>query len=170
MPNLSRRDEVADQPAQPAERVLGAECRGQPVRRLDAVLQRDDDGGGPDERSHGVGGRVHLPRLDPEQHDVHGADRRGIVGGVRRADDEVAFDAGHAQAGPTDSRQVLAAGDEGDILPRLGQPTAEIAPDRPASEHRDAHAASRRWTCDDGDADAVKVIESMAGVTSVRLG
>jgi hypothetical protein len=39
---------------------------------------------------------------------------------------------------------VLAARDERDVLARFGEPAAEVAPDRPASEHRDAHAGFPR--------------------------
>src|SRR6185295_19310001 len=42
----------------------------QPLVRINAVLERDDRGGGPDDWPDRCTGTLHVPQLDAEQHEI----------------------------------------------------------------------------------------------------
>jgi hypothetical protein len=85
--------------------------------------------------------RVEVIGLYAQEHEIHGADRRGIVGG-RHGTGEIADDAGlDREAARPEGIQVGPPRDERHILAGPGQQTAEEAAHPAAPHHCDPHDA-----------------------------
>ena len=63
---------------------------GQPVRSVDAILDRDNGGIRADQRLDECAGGLQVPELGCEDHIVHRADFRRIIGRLGRVQQEVA--------------------------------------------------------------------------------
>ncbi len=123
--------------------MLGAENRSEPLRAIDAVLQRDDACVGSDQRKGLLGGRLGIPQLDREHHDVHRSDPGWIVGDVRLGQMKVAERTLHLEAGPAHRFEIGPACDEEHVVPGRRQARAEIAPDGPGCHNCDPHLPYR---------------------------
>jgi hypothetical protein len=80
-----------------------------------------------------------MPGFDTNQHRIH---RTHLIRAIRRLgwlDHKIAQDAVHLQSIGLDSAQVVAAGDEGNLLASLRQPPAEVASHTARAEDRDSH-------------------------------
>ena len=110
-----------------------AEDRDQPLRRVDAVLQRDHRGVGPDQRLDVLARAFDVPQLDAEQHEIDRADalrdRRSpgsAPDGSRRAPPSI------LQARALHRREMRAARDEGDVGPAFASAAPNPPPTPPA--------------------------------------
>ena len=138
--DVAGRLDPGDDAAEAAEHALGAEGVGELGGRVDAVEEGDDEGVGAEERPHRLRGLGDLPGLHAEEDRVGRAERRRVVGGAGGVDREVAGDAADAEAVLPDGAEVVAPGDEGDVLAGLGEATAEVGADGAGAEDGDAHA------------------------------
>src|SRR6185295_10796620 len=139
--DAARGDDLADRAAEAPEHPLSPEHRGQLRGSLDAVLERHDERFGSEERREGARRLAELPGLDAEDHRVDRPDLGRVVGRLGRVDDDLPLGRLDVQAAFPDRAQVLAAGDEPDLLALAGarELGAEI-PARPAGpEDRDLH-------------------------------
>src|SRR6266478_1891594 len=87
-----------------------------------------------------LAGRLDIPELHAEEHQIDGADCGGVVGRLDRAHDRLATVALHSQAVGSHGRQMRAARKEGYILPRSRERSAERGADAPGADYRNAHA------------------------------
>ncbi len=121
---------------------LGPEDCGEPVGRIDAVLQGDDRGLRPDQRAELRPGALDIPKLDAKEHVIDRADRRDVVGRPGRADLGFAAVAFDPQAMLAHRREMRAARDKGDLRPRLGERGAVGAADPAGADNRDPHSST----------------------------
>ena len=120
---------------------LAAEHRDQPLMGIDAVLQGNDRSFGANDRADRRAGALDIPQLDAKQHDIDGADVRGIVGGLRRRDMHLAAIAFDLEAALPHRRQMRATRDKGDIGTRLGERGAVDRADAAGPDDRDPHVS-----------------------------
>ncbi len=139
MPDMPRGLLPGEDPAQPLQYALLTECLGQGIGGLDTVFQRDHQGLGPHQGAYRLGGRADLPRLDRHDNGIHHADRARIVGSLHLGQMQVALDARDPQSVALHGGQVLAAGDEGDLVAGFGQARAEVAAHAAAAHDRETH-------------------------------
>jgi len=108
------------------------------LRAVEAVLDREHHGVGPDQRGDRAGAGLGVVRLDAEQQEIdrleapdvrHRGDGEGQLS-VRSADGEAAS---------LQRLQVRAPRDEHDLVPGLGQDRPVVAADAARAEHRDPH-------------------------------
>ena len=118
----------------------GAEDRNQPLRRIDAVLQRDDGGRGTDDGADVFAGTLHVPELDAKQHDIGMTDRGGVVGRLGWHEMRIASRADHAQPLASHRVQMRAACQEPHVRACLGQRRAKRSADATGANDRDFHA------------------------------
>ena len=116
--------------------------RDQPLGGIDAVLQRDDSGGGADQRLDGLARAFDVPKLDAEQHDIDHADFGGIVGRLSRHQMGVAARALNFQSVALHGREMRAPRDERNVSAGLGQRRAETTPDAAGADNRNTHYQS----------------------------
>src|SRR5262249_29510616 len=87
-----------DDIGRPADGDVIAEDRGETLDAVDAVLQRNHAGVGTYERARLLAGRLRIPQLDGEQHQLDGSDPLRVVGDVEILEMKVAKRASFAQA------------------------------------------------------------------------
>src|SRR5262245_2210531 len=141
----ARRGDVAHDAAETRQDAIAAGRLGELPGGFDAVLEGNDDAPGTEHREHRPGGLANLPRLDADEDGLHPAGGFRIVGGLGGPHDEVPRRALDAQAVPTDGVEMRPARHEHDGVARPGQPAAEVSPDAPGPEHRDAHRVTLPW-------------------------
>ncbi|MCH7929292.1 MAG: hypothetical protein IIA01_02165 [Proteobacteria bacterium] len=83
---LDHRRDVGDA----AHEALGRDEWGEPLARVDPVLERDHRGLRPDQRGDGARGGLGVVDLDREQHEVGGPERRRVVARRHRINRRVA--------------------------------------------------------------------------------
>ena len=132
-----------DDGAKPTEYVVGIEFFTQLVRRLDAVLQWNDQRIGPHHRFDGPAHGRYLPAFDTAQNIVNHADLGGIVGGRNFVDTEITGDATDFQSLCTQRRQAFVARYEDNVLADLSKAPAEVSADTAAAINCNSHPASR---------------------------
>ena len=106
---------------------------------IDAILQGDDGGVLADHGLDLLAGALDVPQLYAEQHDVDGADRARVVGGLYRHDMHRATTAFDPESFGLHGGEMCAARDEGDILARLGKCCAIAASDAARTDDRNPH-------------------------------
>ncbi len=119
---------------------LGSENSREPLGSVDAILQRDDGGVGPDDWPDHLAGAFDIPEFDCEQHIIDVADAGDLVGSLGRPDLDFAAVAFDAQAVFAHRRDMRATGDKDDIRPRLGERGAVNRADAAGADNCDPHA------------------------------
>ena len=120
-----------------AEDLPGAEPSGQRIDHTDPVLDRHYASFGAKHRPQDLGGTRHIPELDAEKNEIAGADRFRVLHDIGAWQMHIAERRMDRQALGFHRLLVGAAGDKGDLVPRLGQARAEITADRPGPDDRD---------------------------------
>ena len=139
MADMTRPGYKGDDAAQTAQDMLRADFIGQLIRCFDAILKRQDTGVWADYRPYRFCSVPDLPRFDPQKGHINLTDRGWIICRLCRRNQEIAQDAVNTKTVRLDRPQVISAGDENDIVPRLGEPSTEIATNTASAEHRNAH-------------------------------
>jgi len=103
------------------------------------VLERHDQGVGPQKRLALVGAGFRVPQLDREQHRVDRADLGRVVGHGDVLQMQVAFVAGDPQAALADGLQMGAARQEVNVMTGGGQTGAEVSADTAGGHDGYAH-------------------------------
>src|SRR5499427_833400 len=132
-----RRDDIG----RPADGDVIAEDRGETLDAVDPVLQRNHAGVGTYERPRLLAGRLRIPQLDGEQHEVDGSDLLRIVGDVEILEMKVAKRALYAQAIAANGIAMRATRNEGHVVSGRGHSPAEITSDGARRHDRHPHAA-----------------------------
>jgi hypothetical protein len=132
---LDHRRDIGDA----ADRLVGAEDRGDPLDAIDAVLQGDDAGVRPDQRFGQFRRLLGVPQLDREHHHIDRANRLRIVGDVHLGQMQVAVHALDGEAVLGDGVAMRAARDEENLVSVRRQPAPEIAADRSRRHCRNTH-------------------------------
>ena len=125
-----------------------AERAGEDLLVLDAVLEREDDRLGADDRTQYGGCRGRVVRLDADEHEVGPRSVRGVADGVHGWQVEGALGEPHGEAVAPERFEVLAARHEGHVVAALGEARAEIATDGAGSQDEDPHQSPTvsQWT------------------------
>ena len=145
---------------------------GQLIRRLDAVEEGDDEGVGAEEWAQRSGRLGHLPGFDGDEDHVGRAQLGGVVGG--RAGWMAKSPAMLVTRRPVfaDGPEVVAPGDEGDVLPGLREATAEVGADGAGAEHGDGHQreilAAKRLSGLTSENQYLRRLWFSVNITSVR--
>ena len=130
-----------DDAAEAAEHALGAEGVGELGGRVDAVEEGDDEGVGAEERaSCACAASATCQVFTPRRITSAGPSAAGSSEARAGCDREVAGDAADAEAVLPDGAEVVAPGDEGDVLAGLGEAAAEVGADGAGAEDGDVHA------------------------------
>ena len=101
----------------------------EPGLDIDPVLEGNHCRFGPDHRRHLAGRVPGIVELDHKEDVVDGTDLGRVVGRRHRIQRDIAEGAVDGQAGRPHRRQMIAAGNEGDVRPTGGQTTAEVGAD-----------------------------------------
>jgi hypothetical protein len=114
-----------------------------------AVHQGDGEGVGAEEGAQAFRCFGHLPGLDGDEDGVGWAELGGVVRGTHGVQGEITCDAGDLEPTFADRPEVVAAGEEGDILTGFCEVAAEIGADatlvtRQAFEKTDASRGKSR--------------------------
>ena len=128
-------------------------------QRLDAVhavLKRDDERVGSDERRQHSCRLVRVVQFDREEDDIDGADRGGVVGRLHACHLVVALRTVDPKTALAKSRKMRAAGDERHVRARLRQTSAKIAADAAAAKDRNTHNLGNDTCVHGGRPDPVR--------------
>jgi len=121
------------------QHVLPADDSRQDLRRLDAVLERNDERALMQHRLELMRSRFHIAELHAEHDEIDGADLRRTLMQERLRHMNVAAAALDFEAVLAHRAQVCAARDEVDFVSCGGQAGAEVSPDAARTEDRDPH-------------------------------
>ena len=123
------------------------------------------------------GGVLGIPQLDGEQHEIDRGDAGRIVGRIDVVEMEVAVDARDLQSVVADGLEMRATREEHDVVPRGGEPRAEIAADGSRRHDRNPHrrktpslSSSRPNTIQTQSLVSINLVNDPRVVVSCRAG
>ena len=123
-----------------AENARPTDYRANALHALHPILEGNDHTASGEQWSDLRRGILGIPELYRKEHRIDRCDARRIIGDHRFGEMDVAVGTAHAQAMLAHRRQVTAAGNEGDIVPRLCELRAEIAANASGTHDRNAHS------------------------------
>jgi hypothetical protein len=130
MSNVAGRDDIADNPAQPANHIVRTEFSNELRDSLNAILQWNYSRVWSNDWPDCTRCVRHLPRFNAEHNQIRLSDFRDfcdVVSRLRGIDNEIAAGAIDSQSVRLDRAQVLTASNERDVLAGLRQPSAEVS-------------------------------------------
>jgi hypothetical protein len=137
--NATRTGDKTDDPAHAPEDTFRTEDFGELRGRFNPILQRKNQRFRTDKRPHDPGRLGHLPGFDPDQNRIYLSNLARFIGSLHGRYHEIAPGAYHVEPVVSQRLQVIAAGQEVDLLAGLGQPSPKITAHPPCTVYRNPH-------------------------------
>ncbi|MCP1676202.1 hypothetical protein J2T57_003361 [Natronocella acetinitrilica] len=142
MADVARTVAPSENPAQAIKHRLLAENRGQGIRGLHSVLERQHHRSLAYHGANGLASVRNLPGLDRDDDAIDHSNRLRIRFNMNWRQMQITLVAGHSQAMRPQSAKLLTPGNEGDVMTRFRKTCAEIPTYPTHSNHREVHMCS----------------------------